>query len=91
MKFLQRSGPDSQDDEEDMGYDSGVDSRYSVNLRAYSPSPKRTRGSLLDLFSLPNYKMGVTDGQFSASHQLERINKKKLSAREIDEQTDGEL
>jgi len=61
MKFLSRNDQDSEDDV-DMGYDSGSESRYSLNLRAYSPSPKRTRGSLLDLFSSSDFtKMGETN------------------------------
>lgn len=84
MKFLDRN--DDQDSEDDLRYDSESEPRFSLNLRAHSPSPKRARGSLLDLFTTSDFnKMGETN--------LSCVNErpKKLSAREIDEKTEGEI
>ena len=66
-----------------------------VTFRAYSPSPIRKRGSLLDLFSTNNNiadsNMALTYGGNMIDNNNVQQKPRKLTSKEIDETYKGEI
>ena len=86
MKFLGHCY--SKDELEDVSSNGSHEITAGLNnFRAHSPSPVRKRGSLLDLFSMPdNSEMALTHGLMEGSKKPP-----KLTARQIDETCEGDI